>query len=510
MSPCLQRSRENFRSFAAQTSVKAISFITNAEGPLEVIFWISIVLICTCLTVWTVTDTVMQYQSGKTLSKVTVQSRNRITFPSPTLCVELKIASIEEFQEDIEIDTIEDFLAIYNNMSLGDLSRLSLLIQSTLKAIVDVVKLENAVTTNETVVANQSKSILTDQLIKSDLNLSQLIKVVGSIVCNQMKIFTSTTSQPNRTNPCVPENILWLGPTPFDVSRNHLCLNLSHPNWLQFDFAVTKTSTLEMAIADPNVSVTLDFNNNRLFSRETQNVLQIPVGNWTRVGLSIDGHYKNIYKRYVCARTTPFTDCYGYCLADYLLNLCNCWPVSWMGLPRTRAHQIKAEECDYGSRNGTTSACYLALANKTAALSTCQLTCTEKCEFDIIGLKQKNVAVQDSTVVSLFDQSHILLTFEEFLAISDKQFISYLGGSLSIYIGASFIALLHAIVFILKKCCGQHKVVEAAPNQIQLKPMWEKDEKFDSYVREKFRDLLIEKLADTQKMNNFIVDSIEV
>lgn len=148
------------------------------------------------------------------------------------------------------------------------------------------------------------------------------------------------------------------------------------------------------------------------------------------------------------------------CRSAYITEHCGCEPIFSTFLtriitdrkgcrPKLNPKELtipgftKSEEC----RNITKSKLRLS----------CDRLCKEPCERKIWGLSVKeyhdeilNSSGHNFTSLEIYIDSFIYPLFEEKYLTETKQFLSQLGGNLSLWIGASFLVLFHIGVFIAK------------------------------------------------------------
>lgn len=82
----------------------------------------------------------------------------------------------------------------------------------------------------------------------------------------------------------------------------------------------------------------------------------------------------------------------------------------------------------------------------------CSKVCTRNCEYKIYGYSVNNAPINEAnkTTVILLADPFVYPFYEEYLLIEARQFLGTLGGNLSFWFGASFLVLLHVLVFLIR------------------------------------------------------------
>jgi hypothetical protein len=177
-------------------------------------------------------------------------------------------------------------------------------------------------------------------------------------------------------------------------------------------------------------------------------------------------------------------DCIYWCRAEFLARECHCTPLF-------SAMATKFAEAPKGEKNCAENAeafdqiiyltnekCRIGLTASMAAINeTCSYRCYDNCRVDLFSTavttnESIRFALNVSTVVQLSSLKFIFLNVVEYKTMDERQLITSLGGNLSLYLGASFLALIHILVFFVKlpfDVAGLCKTSEEKALQLQQK-----------------------------------------
>jgi len=136
-------------------------------------------------------------------------------------------------------------------------------------------------------------------------------------------------------------------------------------------------------------------------------------------------------------------DCVAKCFIDTIWQQCQCKPL-------LAAFYSLTEKCDrhFCAFNTSSDSC---MTNKPINMSMCEERCKQMCLNTFISFSLRDAPIADNiTSMRLRTDSFIYPIFSETWQIQPKQFLAQLGGNLSFWIGASFLALLHIVVSLVR------------------------------------------------------------
>jgi len=159
-------------------------------------------------------------------------------------------------------------------------------------------------------------------------------------------------------------------------------------------------------------------------------------------------------------------ECIAWCRAELIMKACGCMPLISEFAGKFKALQVGFEICagvDFerlvylsDKRCGNVLA---VSVEETKA--NCSRRCHKNCDTMLYSStirEAENVSNQSlvtdivnaTTIVMLHSRRNVYMRVVEYQTMDERQLIVSLGGNLSLYLGASFLALIHIVVFLLK------------------------------------------------------------
>lgn len=318
-----------------------------------------------------------------------------------------------------------------------------------------------------------SLAAVKDFYVRRRVPLQELIKLTCSLMCRQMNLkivtyrqnFLMGTRSYEIHQLCRPANCYWFGTFSL-IQRDMMCLKLYDDTVFQF----TNAYDLNMIVAAPYeaymVNYTLEFLSAALylgfganFGTRNFELIKHFFEEQKYLEASIIGNYKAVnIKRKKCADITYF-ECYSVCRSEYIRQQCGCIALGTFAMSSLPQNDTGCGE-KLSSSNETTGIWGLS-AQKCANLSrnlhpnpSCSQECYEECETLIMSQTVGETKIEDFlknfTVLQIAVAKYVYPYMEEFVSVTLRELVVGLGGNLSLYLGASFIALVHILVFFSK------------------------------------------------------------
>lgn len=303
-------------------------------------------------------------------------------------------------------------------------------------------------------------------LMKKSPDYKLLIKQVSALLCAQLnaKFFQAFRTFLVVETPCIPANAYYFGIYPLSPSRL-LCMQVLGSQNFIFRYsenpagAIFDVRNFYSEGYPSDLVFILDFAGsfgarNRAYSLKTN--LAASISTTT----TINGLYlsKSLNRR-PCLIDSPYGNCYVNCRAFKIQKLCKCDPLSTFRL-QTSHQPICGTVSLFDVKNQWRIPRITEMACSNLSIfglddSDCDVICPESCETLLLSHR-----IDPSQNESVFvDYNFIMIqeistfTFPlvvETLSMELRDLITSLGANLSIWLGASFLALIHIIVFFVK------------------------------------------------------------
>lgn len=324
-----------------------------------------------------------------------------------------------------------------------------------------------------------------EYLMLSEVNITEIVPLVSVLLCRVMEVqgsiarhYSSLGKTATTTKPlCSLEAMTWLGYPPMsDPISEMVCLKAHRVLPMFFEFQSTAEYSV-VSIHSANLyrkkyanilSAYIDFSGSIAKTHMSQNVVDFPLNKRSSIVATVQmiGHFRQMSTaRFSCSPTGLFSMCQVSCRIEFIKTTCNCTPVS-AALFRETNDKSACSNLDYSTlvsivkKNGHN---FLPYANfklpncdkftKTENPgTTCAKSCLRDCETRLLSLYAlpKEVDNNNATQLTVSVDPFLYPFVEEFELIDFRQFLGSLGGNLSLWLGASFIVLVHLVVFMLK------------------------------------------------------------
>lgn len=478
-----------FHEFSQKTGIKALAFAANSKFSTERWFWYIMIVFGSLLTILDLKENVENFLSGPTGTKIILVSNSTIEMGEPTLCLNFNVSKMRLYSLSV-YEASELFKHFNKSLLMSDLPLnekleinpyFHLQLSLVITLLTDISMVEQSVLTYEELknftdnITNKfkystSSSYIVHKSLK-DLNMSlkSVIRAVGVNLCRLINLeveFGRYDVEKEKWTPkekvCAADRITWMGTAPQYGDIGLLCLKL--PGSI-FKFASNQDTTtiiweeqnfyLNLSYSQLPDSYspygTLDFSQCPTRLHIAGSFLWIPYNTHHTVGLSVLGEYKKITKPSSPCGTRKLCDCLMETRALFFRKHCGCTP--FMDGPTDQYSQCGEIRDSITSvfvpgYNYSNPKCQKIKFNYYGGFG---FECIHPCHYSSLsfyymdGSYAKNT--QNVTRLELFAHGFTFHLIEEIPMITTKMFLGSIGGNLSLYLGMSFLVLLHVFVF---------------------------------------------------------------
>lgn len=460
-----------FAQFSSQTSIRSFTYAKNAKSLREKCMWYCIIVVTACLTCWDVHDTFKYFFSLPISTRTLVSENVTISFERPTVCVpfendfrkvgDMNEQSISQLLSDIWPKVYFQNHSIETNKPLEKFLSLSLAVLSSNSRAQYFGAALNKLSYNYTwgflnfnammEGHNQAKAAA-NWFQSQNIKMKTLIQIVGVLLCQEYQISLRRMSSPTSNFSCATSDFSWVGMQPMYPLFNFACLYV--PSELfTFQSAADVTVFTAQIPQSNNFSVmSLDLSGQIMMSYRCRAALWISSGASLSVQIQISSAYKhrNTANQRCVSRKETIPICMFACMQDYIAKMCNCMPFGYFSAERLENLPDCTVEISKFSKSPNSSECLLVQKEFSLA-KLCGDKCPRECEYTVLSFAYipfiSSSSTINKTVANLFVDPYVYPIIEEFFLISPKQFLGSLGGNLSLYLGASFVAIYHALYF---------------------------------------------------------------
>lgn len=485
------RFSEQWKIFCTSTAIKGFFYLHNSRSYFEKFFWLSALTCGISLTITDVVETVTRFTTQTSQASLTVINNQSFSFVSPFICHNENFGDLKTspnftnflnssfFQESLNSLIILNFTEYlenqltqfwadirnqfnYNDKSapivlnissnFHDILYLSLTMLSYMSSV-DLFGYSNIV--DKRVPPFLPKlAIFNQALSHQNVTPDRIIKQIGAAFWCAMGLTVYSKTVGNILNHCRPEQINWVGMRlDFPTKNDYVCVKIipetllftSTHHYAQASF--TSWNLFDKKLENPVLMFTGD---HRLLPNENRNIIRFSEGQESYVTVQIVSIINSLNTNH-CS-TVPVSDCFLQCRANSIYHFCNCRPLFTEFLPEFFS-VTNLSLCKIDFQNN-----YFRYIHKCSSLnfsesvSSCVNSCTIMCNRRIYNYMStgNSVTANRTTSIIIRIDSMIFPLFEEKSVISIKLFLTQLGGNLGLWLGASFLGLLHIFVFILK------------------------------------------------------------
>lgn len=442
--------RDSLVSYSAQSGIKGFNFLSSAQSRVEQILWIIALISASILTTMDVMSSIRTYQSGATVTSLKVKAQVPVELSGLKICILWKIQNLATANttEDDLAELIKHLrenstrnLTEFTTEVKSDLRRLNLdqIVSANIPTALVAKITQFELVTGKAEVAFKLFSKLFPQ---AETQFQSIVKEIAMAHWSLMNltVINEPISKSTEINHQKPKSfVTWLGAALDDHIQS--CFEIDEDILKFYD----RTSRVIVTFSHGKVfidQVKLAFylGPSPLVGLEAENLFFPPIGYQQSLSIRQVGHYltKPNNEMKCSLEGISFSACQFHSFTQALNNRYNCSPMisSFLNVPPLPLCQ----------HNRLTD--YWSHANRRPIKS---YECLKSCErrlFIVDNYIQSNS--QNRTELKIDLASFVYPQFDEHLAMDFPIFLSRLGGNLSLWLGSSFIVLLHSAIFFIR------------------------------------------------------------
>lgn len=483
------------REFSQVTGIRGFYYAQTTKLFHLKILWYLIIVGCIGVTIYDVSHTVSYFSSNPWGTKTVLFINSSLDLGEPTLCIPFNNSfstsgisekEIESFVEEngiAMINFVRNASAYNPPFSLVSHKLMSLVISIVSSASREQYQHKNdfqlfsfgwgftklrSFENNSILLENEKSQLVStvaDFYDQHNISISELILVAGMALCNEFKVkfhIQELEGPYQRNKMCDPNQITWVGFNPVDYYTSDIfCVKF--PNSMSFhstsDYATVSFHHPDRfsSLTDiKNEYGTLDFMGQPVVWTNAFNVFWFNLFCRTIVRVRIAAHYKigSRASTQMCSTGLMKSMCLMECRGQYIERWCNCTPI--LQRPKNRL-----PDCSVPHFSSSTNINCQAIRSQKNPDKNCEKKCAAKCDYYLNSFFVERVTKSEQytkTDATLWVDTFRYPEFEEISLVGPKQFFAALGGNLSLYLGASFFVLLHAILFWIEKLIELMKI----------------------------------------------------
>lgn len=497
-----ERAGRYWTEFGNSTGLYSFSFLSKSKHMFERIFWILATAVGIWYTVSDVKNSIQTYMSFPTAIQLQVLTNDTMQLSDLTVCLDFDVSEMAQNVDDItDVTAVTDFLNKTNDVNLLEIfsiypnidtisEQTRMWLGLVIGVLTSIVRSEQRISEKAEAFqwgfplrTNHSSDFRTDELtgtealklvnkwMETRYNYSQLVQYVGRFLCRQIKLQVMKKSVKgdrwslNLTDPCELNSITWFGSPPQNFVDTEICcikLNSAyfkfiHPVESSLITVVPQDIYLNRSVSNFGRFVYLSFHEPFL-TLESYNLVSIPRGSRVLLTVTILGDYSELYSEKNPCGPSRIQPCILKCRAKYIGEKCGCQPLSYStGLGADELPTCGSSLSNEGDFILSQNYDCQLIQSRYKPNQTCTDSCLPTCRsllYSITStwdetLKEKHRIDENATIFDIsFDVFKYPLV-EEIQLMTAKDLFASLGGNLSLYLGASFIVVVHGFAFFL-------------------------------------------------------------
>lgn len=441
--------KDQWQQFCYTTGIRGFLFLSKSETIHERLLWGVALLICFVVTINDVVSTVKLYVEVPTNVNLKVVTTPEYNMSNLTLCyaIDQNLFPNAGSSGDLIIKKnytkyFDDLILIIKN------NQLNLLKDSDFETIYQAMYYVAVVFENELHDSTNSNS--STIIMKSNLyNASTIAKKLGALLwcLSELKVnkFNSTFEW-TLYDHCLESQIAWFGVSPF---ANHIesCMTLAKESlsFTTFHWNLKIQIQIVDLLPPKFPQLAIHLSPDPVMSYELPDVLLVEYGRSHAINVKLIGEYHSLTtKENACMTQDSLINCYLNCRIEYFQQSCSCIPAFATFIP---SYSYNVDQSCEGLNQ---SALCFNRTDRAIAYNKCiKGNCYQPCK---IQLNSVTVATKDNhdtantTNIQLVAKVMAYPIFQEMYSFGARQFLAQLGGNLSLWLGASFLVLLHILV----------------------------------------------------------------
>lgn len=459
--------RDQIETHLIDSGLRGFVYLKNATSAYQRFIWVAVCLATTCLTYHDVYVTTMTFLEKPTWTKMIMHSVIPLEIPDLKICILLNNEEFgsflrDDFNEKFLNDTknnVVNFSHLYENFTDDFLSvyaksrnfSYSPFLLFSMNLLIDLTKFEMPGNELDSHIRYDSAMRAFQTLFPPNLlDSSEVIRHVGAAVWQEMNFSIATSRDAFNFSPVqfsLMKHVSWLGQTEI-------------PNYLQTCVAIPSNI---MLFHDRLSYVKVQLDGKRLYGNGDSSFVFIYFGP-DRFPFVFSENVFHVEKLKILFATIRKTEIYSSrpsalqdcsddnselecrlkCQAAYTYRRCACRPSFSAFLSQLNALKF----CNFTEISKRNAACSYNVFME--SVKHCGTQCLTICRRKLYTVDREYRGETDLVDLRFSCDSFIYPEFREVEAISFKQLLSQLGGNLSLWMGASFIALLHGCMFVIE------------------------------------------------------------
>lgn len=438
--------------------------MAQSRSKVERLIWALALTAASAYTVYEVYETFKYYQTEPTVSKIRMKTELPMNLSALKLCLEYHLWDLKPFNDNWTVYNKTDLFRYLNSLNMTNLQFEKVESEKLLEA---TAKQLNIGKNQLFFIASSLVSMITEsELHQTDqatcfnatyyflkifpqalLNASGLVREIGAQLWAQMQLsivnFQGKAEGKKMAN-FSGNLVTWHGSESV-LQKTQSCFNVTS-DLLSFgsiyDSIQITFNPSEVFLPIP-LSIRLHFGHNYEIVLDSENVIMVDTLYKSQVAVTVDAQYNARSSRnYQCSNELiSASECVKICTIKLIYSLFDCVPLHSVFVLENNLMICWQME---GFHNIIKPALLNHLKNE------CSKRCHPPCKRRRL-IFEKHIGDQllNISMLNINIASFIFPVFEDVSAMTSKQLLSQLGGNLSLWLGASFLVLLHVLIFII-------------------------------------------------------------
>lgn len=439
---------QSLRSYSAESGIKGLNFLSNARSRVEQFVWIIALLSAAVMTMRDVVKTVEAYQSGATVTSLRMKTQLPVQLKNLRICLfwtEGDLTTVDQPNWAVLGHLIEE-LSGNSSVNLTELENdfvkldFHLLHPNNIPmALVAIITQYEIFGGNLTFrkKAETAYRLFLKLFPQATDNCETILRRIAVVYWSHLNLTLSTNRDKERQT-LKPQFITWLGAS--TESEKYQACFLVDPDILKFRGRSSRIfiSFDHSKLLKGSVFLSFYLGPSPFVGLEAENVFYPQLGRQSYLSIRHVGHYitKSTSESPCFEGGTSFSECLLTFWTQMINESYQCSPMS--------SALIDVQNlpfCDY--RNLTNE--------RNMSLPLLNDKCLQPCDRHMYTV-DKDLSLNDlnCSFLNVNLASFIYPQFQEHLAMDFQILLGRLGGNLSLWLGASFLVLLHSFVFFLR------------------------------------------------------------
>lgn len=474
MNICNIVSVEMFQVYASKSGLRCFSY-AQTNNFYERMMWYIITMICVIMTVWDVVYSTQYYLSFPTTTNVMLVDNTSLNFGSPVMCItfhnywkhwkqnKIEKEEIIQFLDRFEFMLQSPFNALNKSSVIIPFVRLLMAVVSSITRAqysqydrnVDnnydwgFVETENMASSVVELRGTIEVSMAAKWLELHNVSINKVVHSLAEILCRLSYFEIKKTPRLLAEN-CEIFSSTWLGTSPMSLDRavDLACYKIpakfveftsaGDNTYIRFERPAEFISHRDMSY------LTMDFSENPTICDEAENAFWQTTETRMAIKMSVFGHYRQLYyRRKPCTEDEFPTLCKLKCINKFIRSWYGCNPVPTISKEAAEMRECSVNDFKRKLLNNCSSMSYSEILNK------CYQECHRKCHRYSYYTVEKPLPlnIDNRTAMAFSADSFSYPQFEEVPLFGPKQYLSSLGGNLSLYLGANFMILYYTVFY---------------------------------------------------------------